>query len=171
MLKSKGGKIIDKILDYNYTLYIIIAIGIIIGILLAFNIIDYTPASESDYKPLLEVQEDIIKDFNNVYKYSNTDIDILESNISVYVDNKDCSLKIVFDREKNYMYTVNHDKAANIFIFILGILAFGFGSFGGIFLIFLFSMFGLQSFFEWLYKLKEKKTKKKITNISGDVEH
>ncbi len=171
MLKSKGAKIIDKILDFKYTLHIVIIIGIILGSLLAVYIIDHTPATQSDYKPLLEIQENLKKDFNNVYKYQDADVNITKDNISVYIDNKDCSLKIIFDRDTNYMYTEKNDKAVNWAVFTLGVITYSIATTGGMVIIFLFCMFGLQNFFEWLYKLTEKKRNKKNIHISGDIEH
>lgn len=162
MTKSKGGKIIDKILDSKHLISILCFIGFIIGGCMAINVIDYTPATEDDYKPLLAIQENIIKDFDNIYNYPDADIDISKNNISISVENKECGLNIIFDKNTNYLYTEKSDNSISIFMLIFAIIFFGIIISAGFILISLFILFGALAFFEWLY---EKRKKAKIKGI------
>lgn len=171
MLNSKGGKLIQKVLDSNHIISSLLIIGFIIGACIAIYVIDYTPATENDYKPLLEIQDNIIKDFDSVYNYPDADINMSKSTISVSVKNEECGLNIIFDKDKNYLYTEKDDYSASVFIFIFGILLYGVILSGGFMILSSIGLIVLQSFLEWLYEKHEKKKNQKANNSSRDIDH
>ena len=156
-MNSKIAKSIDKITEQPWFDYLIITIGIIIGVIISFYIVDYTPATEEDYKPLLEIQELIIHDFNNLYNYPDADITITDKNIKIFIENNECSLNIIFDKAQNYMYTENSDKSANILLFIVAILVICITTSVALLFGILILAFFLMLIFEEIYNLRNKK--------------
>lgn len=128
------------------------------------------PATESDYKPLLEIQEKITANFDSVYTFTNTDIDITDENIVVSIDNDECALKSYFNREKQYLYTEKIDKAdfsynTNLVIsIIVGILG-GILTIGLVFILILV----ITTVLELIDSISRKTTKKKT--YGGDIDH
>ena len=118
---EKFEKLMDKLMS-SISLYIILFIvsGIPWG-LLNFHSLDSTPATDADYKPLMEIQSNIVDDFNNVYSYSNTDIDISENKIFVHINSDECSITSTFDKEHNYLYTEIEDNMDASFKTAIGI--------------------------------------------------
>jgi len=102
------------------------------------------------------MQETFINDFDSIYDYPNADINILDNNIKVTVENEQCALKIIFDKNKNYLYTESKDKVCSIPIFIIGLLVYGFGIAIAFLFLSLLILFILISIFEWIYRLRYK---------------
>lgn len=119
----------ETLLNSKLTYVIIILIGFTAGFLMCYFDFDTTPATAEDYAPLLEIQDDILDNFNNVYHYDNTDIDLVQNNIIVSVSNDECSINIFFDENMNYLYTEKKDnidfsETIVIFLSIAAAIAF-----------------------------------------------
>ena len=102
----------EKLLRNAITYILLFVIGFSIGFTIAYFEFDSTPATADDYAPLLEIQNDICKDFDNVYHYDNIDIDVVspKNNIVVSTYNAECSIDIFFDNDLNYLYTEKNDN-------------------------------------------------------------
>lgn len=100
----------EILINNKLTYVVIILIGFTVGFLLSYFELDSTPATIEDYAPLLEIQNDILDNFNNVYHYDNTDINLIEKNIVVSTYNDECSINIFFDQDLNYLYTEKKDN-------------------------------------------------------------
>lgn len=169
MPKSKISKFIKKVMNNDNFIPILFIIGALIGILFSYNIVDIEPATQEDYKPLLEIQTILIEDFDNVYNYPDANIYVTDNNIKVAVENEQCGLNMVFDKSKNYLYTKSEDKATSIIIFIICIIPFGFMGAITFFLISIIVLLILGEFFDWLYDIREKKKQDKP--YGGDIDH
>ena len=97
-------------------------VGFVISASITYSQLDFDYATEQDYKPLYQIQETIINDFDNVYSYSNTVIDITDSNIIVFIYGDDCYLKTYFDKTKGYDFTEKTDTTNPIWISIIIVL-------------------------------------------------
>ncbi len=90
--------------------------AIILFVLSMRFLVDYTPATDKDYTPLIEQQEVISKDFDKVYNYDNFTITSAGKNtITVTFENDQCKLISSFDRERNFIENKKIDKAMPVF--------------------------------------------------------
>jgi len=116
MLYMKFDKFTTKLLNsITFTIFILI-IGFVLSCFSLYNIMDFKYASDKDYEPLLTTQEAIVKDFDTVYTYSNTDIAIKDENIIVYIYGDDCYLKTYFNKDKIYQNTQKIDNTDPVWI-------------------------------------------------------
>lgn len=156
-MKSKGNILIDKLLNSNTFWIITFILGAIIGGTFGFIICDTEPATPQDYKSLIEIQDEIIQDFDQVYNYPNTTLKVVEDGVIVSAENPECSVYISFDKNLNYLYTEQEDKKFPTPIIILTVLLL---SISGLFILgFIlpfFILFLLSTLFKWLYKKKNK---------------
>lgn len=134
---EKFSENLDKLTSWIPAYIIIFIIAGVFSGFLNFNDLDVTPATESDYKPLMEIQDDIVDDFNNVYKYPDNEINILEDKISVFIDSDECSITSYFDKEYNYLYTERKDNMDTSFVVAIALSVLC-GTCGGILGILLF---------------------------------
>ena len=143
--------------------------GLLWGII-NFYSVDYMPATESDYNSLLQVQESIVSNFDSVYTFNNTDIDITDETIIVCIDNDECALKSYFNKNKQYLYTEKFDKAdfsytTNIIVSIIcGVLG-GILTIGLMFIL----LFVITAVLELIDSIRNKTNKKK--KYGGDIDH
>lgn len=165
-MNSKVAKSIDKLTDQSWFENLILTIGVIIGIIISFYIIDYTPATEQDYKQLLEIQDLIIQDFNNVYNYPDADITITDNNIKVFIENDECSLNIMFNKAQKYMYTENSDKSVNTLAFLFLLLFISIPTAILFLIVILIFTFFIQLISEGIYNLRNKNKTSPWDNIT-----
>lgn len=148
---------------------IFIIVGVFSGFL-NFNDLDVTPATENDYKPLMEIQNDIIDDFNNVYKYPDNEINISENQISIFMDSDECSITSYFDKQYNYLYTERKDNIDASFEIAI-VLSIVCGICGGILGILLFWIICIILDFIMHNICKKSHKKPKPSKMGGDIEH
>lgn len=167
---EKLERLIDNLTNW-VPIYIIIFIiaGVFSGFL-NFNDLDVTPATESDYKPLMEIQDDIVDDFNNVYKYPDNEINILEDKISVFIDSDECSITSYFDKEYNYLYTERKDNMDTSFV-VATALSVLCGICGGILGILLFWIICIILDFIMHNICKKSHKNPKPSKMGGDIDH
>ncbi len=159
---------LDKLIESNFFTVLCFVIGTILGIILAFCNFDYVPATKNDYAPLIKQQEIISKDFNKIYEQENADVHIRRDHIFIVLENSQCSLKVYFDKDTDYMFSEKNDKALSIpgfiFVLILSVIAFSCG-----FYFLMYVLLGvLQDFLEWLYKRRKIST---TTDCFKDIDH
>lgn len=116
---QKFDKFTTKLLNSTIVAILVFVIGAIITGAFLYNILDFEYATDKDYEPLIKTQETIIKDFDNVYTLSNTDIDITDSSIVVYIQGDDCYLKSFFSKSKEHQTTVKVDKTDPLWVSIV----------------------------------------------------
>ena len=120
---EKIDKFLTTLINNIVVTILIFVLGIGIFGTYFYNNLDFKYATEEDYKPLYKVQESVINDFDTVYTFSNTDIDLTDSNIIVSIYGDGCYIKTYFDKTKTYQNTVKIDNTDplwfTIFIFIL----------------------------------------------------
>lgn len=80
----------EKFLDIFF--YISLIIGFIIGAMYAFSIMDFTPASPDDFKPLYEQKDLIEVDFFSVLDMENATINPSTNSIKVLLSSEECNL-------------------------------------------------------------------------------
>ena len=103
--------------DNNNFARAIICLILLIALLIATIIIgdiDFIPAKEKDYEPLIAQQEKITEDFNTLYSYDNYSITTDDTNIKVKLSNDECSLICTFDKDLNF---VEYKKQDNSYYF------------------------------------------------------
>lgn len=109
---DKIDKFITKILNSIIITVLIFVTGFTITATFLYNVLDFKYATNKDYEPLYQIQETIINNFDTVYSYTNTDIDITDSNIIVFIYSEDygCYLKTYFDKTKTLQSTEKVDN-------------------------------------------------------------
>lgn len=161
---SKVSKAIVNFMHKNYYTTLLFIIGAIIGVIVGLSILDNTPATTANYKPLIETQEKLIDDFDNVYNYPGTDIDIKEDNVIVKIDNEECGLTIFFDKTGKYLYTEKHDYSIGLLLFLCGLAFYGLMLGAAFFMFVSLLLIIVSCLSDWLY---DKKELKKVNCSSG----
>jgi len=114
---------LDDDIRHNDGLKLIVfgVLAIILFIISMVYVVDYTPATDSEYAPLINQCEEISKDFNIVYSYDNYKIapDEKSNNILVTLSNEQCELICSFDNQLKFITKEKCDKAYSIFKAIL----------------------------------------------------
>lgn len=166
---EKFDKFTTKILNDIVVIILIFVIGFTTAAGIFYNIFDFKYATEKDYEPLYQTQQAIINNFDTVYTFSNTDIDITDSNIIVYIFGDDCYLETHFDKAKAYQNTEKIDKTDPIGVTILlFIIASSAGS-CAFFLLFIIALVIIDTV---LCKIdKSKKAKEKEKRKERDIDN
>lgn len=127
---EKFDKLTTKLLNSIIVAVLLIIVGFSICATFLYNSLDFKYATEEDYEPLYKIQQTIINDFNTVYTFPNTDIDIKDSKIIVYIFGDDCYLEAHFDKTTTFQHTEKIDKTdpiwSSVFILIVGTIVGGF---------------------------------------------
>ena len=149
---------LDKVIDSKLFSISCCIIGAILGIILAFYNVDYVPATKNDYAPLIKQQEILSKEFNKIYEQENADVHIRRDHIFIVLENSQCSLKVYFDKDTDYMFSEKNDKALSIpgfiFVLIFSVIAFS----CAFFLLMFVLLATLSNFLEWLHKKRRIST-------------
>lgn len=119
-----------------------------------FSVVDRTPATEADYKPLIQQREAISKNFNTIYTYDNYAVSPDEDNIKIVLDNKQCKLTCIYDKDFTFISEERTDLCESTTSAFFLSLLIGF-YIGGIAMILLtmvlpFVLSYLFKFIEWL---------------------
>jgi len=156
MLKKIYEFIDDYVRDNTILQGITLFICGILGFVLIFvYVMDSTPATLADYKPLIRQNSVIQKDFNAVYTYDNYEISPSENNIKVTFSNDQCELACTYDKNFKFINYKEIDlavsKGESIFASILiGFIMLGVSS------MYIFAMFVpfllscILKFLEWI---------------------
>lgn len=114
---------LDDDIRHNDGLKLIVfgVLAIVLFIISMVYVVDYTPATEAEYAPLIKQCEKISKDFNIVYSYDNYKIvpDEKTDNVLITLSNEQCELICSFDKQLNLVAQEKSDKAYSIFKAIL----------------------------------------------------
>lgn len=159
----KQQKTFEKILDIFY--YSTIIIGFIMGAIFSFNLMDSTPASPDDFKPLYEQKEVLETNFYSVLEMENATIYFSDDFIEATLSSEECSLLLHFNKDFKFISSEEIDKSISIPIVILGSTFFGFLCMAAFLILFLI-LVGAFLFFSWItMRLTEKlfKTKNLLT--------
>ena len=116
-------KFIDDYITDNYALKLIVfgVFAIVLFIISMVYVVDYTPATDSEYAPLIAQQEEIAKNFNAVYGYDNYEIVPSDDNANILVSlsNKQCKLICSFDKQLKFINYEKTDKSHSVFVAII----------------------------------------------------
>lgn len=74
-----------------------------------FGLVDSTPATQNDYAPLIQQQEEIANNFNTIYSYDNYKIEPIQNDVEVTLSNKECELICKFDKNLKYLSSKKSD--------------------------------------------------------------
>ena len=158
---QKFDKFITKLLNNIVVIILLFVIGFGTTGTFLYNAMDFKYATDEDYKPLYQTQQNILNDFDAVYTFSNTDIDITDSNIIVKIYGDDCYLKTYFDKTRTYKNTEEIDLTDPIWFSVLGIIIISaIGSVVFFLLLMLILVLMDTTFYNITNRKKKKKAKK-----------
>lgn len=155
----------EKFLDIFF--YISLIIGFIIGAMYAFSIMDFTPASPDDFKPLYEQKDLIEVDFFSVLDMENATINPSTNSIKVLLSSEECNLLLHFNKDFKITSSQETDNFVPIFIVILCSIFFGFLGMVILFILF-FILVSAFLFFTWISMRLSKKIFKNKESSNND---
>ena len=123
-------KFIDRKIRDNIPLFVIALLLIFTSTLctcISYNMLDSIPATDDDYKPLLEQQETITKDFNEIYNYDNYTILPVDDYVFVTLSNDQCKVHYYFNKNLEYIDYKKEDLAMPLWECILGYITVSIG--------------------------------------------
>lgn len=91
-----------KIIGITWSVLLVIFFSIFM-----FKVVDYTPATNDEYAPLIKQQEQIAQDFNTVYSFNNYSIVPNQNNISITLSNTQCEIICLFNKDFKF---INYEK-------------------------------------------------------------
>ena len=148
-LKNKGEQIAYVIF------YLAILLGLIMGFIYVFTVLDFKPATLEDFKPLYKQKQLLESDFSSVWNMDNVEINLLSDSKEIILCSTECDLLLEFDEQFKIISTKEIDNHISIGFGIFLSFAMGLAFMVALMMVFL-GIIGI------IYLVSQKFTKKVI---------